>query len=218
MWLSRPLDDILSRPAKVAVLRAVLRVNTPLSGRELARRSGVGYGPAYQALQAPVAAGVLTNQDHGRVTTYSVRDPDGTLVAGLRDLLEREERRTRDVVPELIEAIPDARSIVLFGSEARRQAVSGSDTDLLIIVDALDEAAHDGVRDKCLGLAERHGLSLSWELVDLAQVGRWEEAGEQLWQNVMRDGVWLYGDTPEAMRLKCRLGKTTSEKPGGSGT
>ena len=46
MWLRRPLDDILSSPAKVAVLRSVLRVSAPLSGREIASRAGVAHSPA----------------------------------------------------------------------------------------------------------------------------------------------------------------------------
>ncbi len=78
MWLRKPLDDILSSAAKVAVLRVVLRVSTPLSGREIARRAGVGYSPAYNALQALVASRVLAKEDHGRATAYSLVDPQSS--------------------------------------------------------------------------------------------------------------------------------------------
>jgi hypothetical protein len=39
MWLSLPLDDLLSSRAKVAMLRVLCRTNAPLRGREIARRS-----------------------------------------------------------------------------------------------------------------------------------------------------------------------------------
>lgn len=218
MWLRRPLDDILSSPAKVAVLRAVLRVNAPLSGREIARRAGVSYSPAYNALQALVASGVLSKQDHGRATTYTVRDPDGPLLAGLRDLFDREERRTRSAMAQLAESIPEARAIILFGSEARGEARPGSDTDLLVVVESADEQSEGRVRDALLALAERHRLALSWHVVDLEQVREWDATQEQFWQAILRDGIWLRGDSPEAMRLKWRLGRTTSRRPAASGT
>lgn len=217
MWLRRPLDDILSSPAKVAVLRAVLRVSTPLSGREIARRSGVVYSPAYNALQALVASGVLGRQDHGKVKTYTVRDPGSPLIAGLRELFDREEQRTRSAVAELAETTPGVRAIILFGSEARGEARPGSDTDLLMIVDRTDAKSAEGVRDACLGLAERHGLALSWHVVDLDQLREWEATQDQFWQNVLQDGIWLHGDSLEAIRLRWRLGRTTSGKPAASG-
>jgi len=217
MWLRKPLDDILSAPAKVAVLRAILRVNTPLSGREIGRRAGVGYSPAYNALQALVASGVLSKQDHGRVTTYTVRDPEAPVLVGLRDLFNQEDRRTRSAVSELAGEVPDARSVILFGSEARGEARPGSDTDLLIIVDSKDEQAEARIRDICLGLAQRYGLALSWHVVDLDELREWEATNEQFWQNIVRDGIWLHGDSLEALRLKWRLGRTSSERHAVSG-
>lgn len=217
MWLRRPLDDILSSPAKLAVLRAILRVNTPLSGREIARRAGVAHSPAYNALQALVASGLLSKQDHGRATTYTVRDPEAPLLASLRDLFDQEDQRTRLAVSELADNVPEARAIVLFGSEARREAKPGSDTDLLIIVDSQVEQTEERIRDVCLDVAQRYGLALSWHVVDLDELREWETTEEQFWQNVVRDGVWLHGDSLEAMRLKWRLGRTFSKRPAASG-
>jgi hypothetical protein len=217
MWLRKPLDDILSSPAKVGVLRAVLRVSAPLSGREIARRAGVGYSPAYYALQALVASGLLGKQDHGRASTYTVRDPLAPVVASLRDLFDREDERTRSAVSELAEGVPEARAIVLFGSEARGEARPGSDTDILVIVPHADVAIQDRVRDVCLGLAERHSLALSWHVVGLQQAHEWDQTGDQFWRGIVRDGIWLHGDSLEAIRLKWRLGRVTSERPAGSG-
>jgi len=217
MWLRKPLDDILSSPAKIAVLRAVLRVNTPLSGREIGRRAGVGHSPAYNALQALVASGVLSKQHHGRASTYTVRDPQATLVRGLRDLFDDEDRRARLAVSELADAIPETRSIILFGSEARGEARPGSDTDLLIIVDRTSEEAEGRVRDACLDLAEKHALALSWHVVDLDEAREWDATDDQFWRNVLRSGMWLHGDSLEALRLKWRLGRTSSERHAGSG-
>jgi len=218
MWLLRPLDDILSSPAKVAVLRVLLRVGAPLSGREIARRSGVGYGPVWKALQALTASGVLSRQDHGRVSTYVVRYPEPELLRRLRELFSEEDRRVKDAATELRRRVPDAVSIILFGSEARAEARPGSDTDLLVVVPKRSDLLDDAIRDACLDLAEKHGLALSWHVVDLEDLAEWVADGEQFWANVARDGITLQGESVERLARQWPLGRTSSERPAGSGT
>lgn len=218
MRLHKPLNDILSSQAKVAVLRAVLRVSSPLSGREIVRRADVAYSPGYKALQSLVASGVLSKQHHGRATTYAVRDPETPLTVALRALFAHESDRARSAAKELAEGIADARSIILYGSEARGEAKPGSDTDLLIIVDTKDADTEERIADACLGLADRHGLALSWLVVDAQQIHEWDDTDEQFWRNVVREGIRLHGDSLEALRLKWRLGRTSSERHSASGT
>lgn len=218
MWLHKPLNGILSSPARIAVLRAVRAVTAPLHGREIARRAGVGYSPAHHALQALVASGVLSKRDHGRVCTYQVRDPKGALVRQLRELFAEEDRRARQFVSELVDRVPEVRSIILFGSEARGDARPGSDTDLLIVVPRSTRKLEARLDDACMALSDKHGLALSWHVVSVAQVCEWDSTGEQFWRNVLNGGVLLHGDAPEAMRLEWRIGRATSGSPAGSGT
>lgn len=209
MWLRNPLDDIMSSPAKIAVLRVVSRVNSPLSGREIIRRAGVAYGPGWRALQALVASGVLSKQQHGRVNTYAVRDPALPLIQRLRDLFGDEDRRTREAVAELAERVPEAVSTALFGSEARGEARPGSDTDLLVVVACKGEEVEARIRDACLDLAERHSLALSWYVVDLDDLREWDATGHQFWRNVLRDSIWLQGDSAEVLRRRWQPGRTS---------
>ena len=110
---------------------------------------------------------------------------------------------------ELAARIPEAISIVLFGSEARGEAAAGSDTDLLIVVPEGGEAVEEQVREVCLELADKQSLALSWQVVSLAEVRKWEEAGNEFWRNVRRDGIRLYGKTPEGLRQLWRRGEVT---------
>ncbi|NPV48674.1 MAG: nucleotidyltransferase domain-containing protein [Armatimonadetes bacterium] len=149
--------------------------------------------------------------------TYTVRDPASPLIAGLRELFDREEQRMRSAVAELAESAPEVRAIVLFGSEARGEARPGSDTDLLMVVDKADPVTVDQVRDACLEVAERHGLALAWHVADLGQLREWEATQDRFWENVVQDGIWLHGESLEAIGLRWRPGRTISGRPAVSG-
>jgi len=217
MWLQTPLTDVLSSPAKVAVLRTLCRVNRPLSGREIIRRAAVTYGPGWQALQALVASGVLAKRQHGRVNTYELRGPDLALTRRLRDLFAAEDTRTRDAASDLAKGVPEALSIVLFGSEARGEARPGSDTDVLVVVARRNQRVERRVRQACLAIAERHNLALSWQVADLQEIRDWETTGNAFWQQVLRDGIVLHGERPEVLRRQWQTGEATDERPAGSG-
>ena len=199
MWLRKPLDDILSCPAKIAVLRAILQVNTPLSGREIARRAEVGYSPAYNALQALAASGVLSKRYHGRVNTYELAEPQSPLTRRLRDLFMAEARHHREVTERLSKEVPGLLSVVLFGSEARGEAKPGSDTDLLIVVEKTTKRLEDQITDTCVQLAAEYQLALSWVVADVKELQEWETEGNGLWRNIQSEGIRLAGKPLERL-------------------
>jgi predicted nucleotidyltransferase len=127
----------------------------------------------------------------------------------LRDLFAAESRRTQDVTADLVEGIPEALSIILFGSEARGQAKPESDTDLLIVVARKEEYLSDKIVDACMHVAEKHDLALSWHIADLADLNDWEATGHEFWRNVQEDGVVLYGHQPEDLRPRWKAGRAT---------
>jgi len=200
---------MLSSKAKVAVLRVVTTVNAPLSGREIARRAGLWPASASKALGELTASGVLVCRDHGRAKAYGLDHSDVKLVAKLRDLFWSEAERYREFVSDLSSGLPEAISLLLFGSEARRDAKPGSDTDVLVVLPEKTERMEQKVLDVCMGVAERHGLSLSWHVADLADLRDWLESDAPLWRNVRGESIILHGDTPEALERRCQDGKNS---------
>lgn len=209
MWLRDPLNDMFSSRAKVSVLRVITGVNTPLSGREIARRAGLWSASASKALGELTASGVLVCRDHGRAKTYELNHSDVRLITGLRSLFEAEADRYRECVAGLRRGLPEAISMVLFGSEARRDARPGSDTDLLVVVPEKTEGLEQKVLSVCMSVAEKQGLTLSWHVADLADVRDWVTSGDPFWRNLRVEGVILHGDTLEALERRCQDGKTS---------
>jgi predicted nucleotidyltransferase len=200
VWLRDPLDDILSSRAKVALLRVLMRSPSPLNGREIARRAGVDPGHASRQLRELALAGVLRSRDQGRVVTYEIGEDASGLVASLRGLFDTEAVRYREGIQGLSEKIPEAVSIVLFGSEARLEAKPGSDTDLLIVVPEHTGAVEERVREACLEVASKYSLALSWLVMSVEELRELEATGNEFWNNILREGIRLHGKTPEALQ------------------
>ena len=208
MWLRFPLEDILSSRAKIALLRVLAASQTPLHGREIARRSGVGAGHVSRVLRELVAAGVVSDADQGRATTYELTRPLPPLVQQLVALFEAESTRYQAVVRRLTPRGTELLSLVLFGSEARGEARAGSDTDLLFIVREKSDEIEEEIGERCLALADDEGLALSWHLADLDDVRDWERTRHDLWLNITAEGLTLKGKSPERIRRACQRGAT----------
>jgi predicted nucleotidyltransferase len=209
MWLRDPLDDLFSSRAKVSILRVVTGVNTPLSGREIARRAGLWPASASKALGELTASGVLVCRDHGRAKAYELDHANLKSLAILQDLFRAEAERYREFIADLSGGLPEAISVVLFGSEARRDARPGSDTDVLVVVPEKTESLEQKVLSVCMGVAERQGLTLSWHVADLADLRDWLTVDDPFWRNVRVEGVILHGDTLEALERRCQDGKSS---------
>jgi len=203
MWLRNPLDDVLSSKAKVSILRVLCHVNAPLSGREIARRAGIWSGPGSKALGELTASGIIACQHHGRTNTYSLAHVSVPLVCRVRDLFWEEARRPGDFCESLMAEVPELLSVILFGSESRREARPDSDTDLLLFVEVKGDNLDRRISDACLDYSIQQGLHTSWIVVDLAELREWEETGHEFWRNVRRDGIVLQGMSVSGLRRRC---------------
>jgi len=174
---------------------------------EVARRAHLARGHASRVLKELAASGVLLRRDHGRVVTYELAPTDSAPARRLQALFQAEAERYDAVVDALWASVPDALSVVLFGSEARSEARAGSDTDLLLVVTERTDAVEARVSAVCLALAEEHVLALSWHIADADDIRRWLEAGEPFLDSVLQDGITLRGKSLERLMRAWKRGK-----------
>ena len=199
MWLNQPLSDILSTRGKVAVLRVLSETSVPLNGREIARRAGLAPGHAHRVLADLVAARLVLSRDQGRANTYELAAPRSPITRHLRELFAAEIGRRREVLDALTAAGIGVLSIILFGSEARGDARSGSDTDLLIVVGKKTQDLEDQVSDVCMQLASEHQLALSWLVTDLDELREWQAEDNDFLRNLRAEGIRLTGEPLERL-------------------
>src|SRR5690606_25261375 len=135
--LFHPLDGILGSTAKVQILRALLPLTSPVSGREAQKLAGIrsrrGAGTALEDLSK---LGVLNLTETRGSHLYEINH-EHELITHLQDLFSAEEKRLSGFIAVIRQSLVQrrleerVRSLILYGSNARREGKPGSDVDLL---------------------------------------------------------------------------------------
>ena len=132
-----PLDHVLTNRGKVRLLRALIPLSRPVSGREAAKLARLSQTPALRALDDLVTLGVLHRMETPSQHLYEVSRTHQLVRDGLEPLFRAERERIGQVLDALRTVLgPDANRIVsaaVFGSAARGQDRPGSDFDVLVI-------------------------------------------------------------------------------------
>lgn len=200
--LVRPLDAVLATTAKIQILRALMPLEAPVTGREAQRlgavRSTLG---AATALNELTALGILTRGGSSSTHQYRInRDHD--LEPALRALFNAEGRRIAILKTALTDALTragvleDVRSAVLFGSQARGDARPESDLDVLFVtggdgrVAEVERAAIDASAE----IQSRLGLRLAGIVIPADQVRERTRQGDPLMEALRSEGRELLGE------------------------
>lgn len=129
------------------------------------------------------------------------------LATHLQELFIREENRIPAFVNLIRESLTQRHleehvlSLILFGSNARRDATPSSDVDLLAVVDS--ERAMDQVTEAMYAAGEvarrRQGIRISPYVLTEKRVRERAKAGDPLLKTVATEGRLLLGDALEGL-------------------
>jgi uncharacterized protein len=197
-----PFDGLLGTKTKVCLLRALVPLDRPVSGREAARLAGVSRN-ALGALDELSSAGIL---NQGETTgqylfTFNRRHH---LAPAIERLFEAERHFTSTIFSRISEVIGVAESVesaLIFGSSARGDAEPESDLDLLVIVRGQEarDRVHSALVDLAPGLSSEFGVRLSPIVITLDQFRLQVEENDPFISEVQRDARHVIGRTVEEL-------------------
>lgn len=178
--------------ARGAVLAALLRTGTPLTGRQVHGlvRDEFSLWSVQQALATLVELGVVESRPVGRAMVHTINE-DHVTVQPLRVLLDP-VAALREAVHGVVGSSVDA--VILFGSVARGEANAGSDIDLVVLASPdwggrteLEDAVRARLGNDCDVL-----VFTPQEFSRLAATGE-----EPVLADILSDGVLLLGSLPQ---------------------
>ena len=201
----RPLDQILTNRGKVRLLRALMPLSRPVSGREAAKLARLSQTPALRALDDLVALGVLRRTETPSQHLYEVNRAHQLVREGLEPLFRAEQERigrVLDVLRTVLEHSGNGIALAaVFGSAARGEDDTESDFDVLVVANEESdvERLHDRMADAIPRLEEEFGLDLSPVVLPLARFREMYRSGDPLVSDVLRDARVILGNRPEAL-------------------
>jgi predicted nucleotidyltransferase len=189
MFFGEPFGGIIPG-ARGAVLAALLRTGTPLTGRQIHGLVSDHYSlwTVQETLKALVRLGLVETLTIGRAHVHTIIEGHASL-APLLALLDP-IATLRDAVKEVTRT--DVSAVILFGSIARGEATPESDIDLAVIAPRrwdkrveLEDHVHTRLGNDCDVLA-----------FTAAEFGRLAASGEPVVGDILRDGFALVGAMP----------------------
>jgi predicted nucleotidyltransferase len=180
--------------ARGAVLAAMLRTGTPLTGRRIhALSDGNSLGAVQQALRDLERIGVITTETIGRAGVHRINETHEA-IAPLRALASPIEMLTRVVS----ETASHVEAVIVFGSVARGEAHADSDIDLAVVA----PETWDGRAELQRTVQERLGNDCDVLHLTREEFTRAPEDREPVVAEILRDGLTLVGAIPRPRRRK----------------
>lgn len=189
MFFGEPFGGVIPG-ARGAVLSALLRTGTPLTGRQVHGLVSDSYSlwTVQEALKALNRLGLVETQSVGRAGVHSINE-EHAAVSPLRAIVDPVA-----VLREVVGAVTgtEVKTVILFGSIARGEAAADSDVDLAVI------ASRNW--DKRVELEDSVRVRLGNECDVLtftpSQFDRLAASGEPVVRDILRDGIALIGTMP----------------------
>ncbi|MBU1127623.1 MAG: nucleotidyltransferase domain-containing protein [Candidatus Omnitrophica bacterium] len=207
MKITKPLDKILDRAAKIKVLRFLCGTDAEWNGRQIAKVIEVTPATAHKALNSLNNEGVLLLRNMGKTHVYSL-NYDNFMVSDILKPLFEKERKILDNIIGIIKkralrssSRADIISVALFGSVNIRQDHAMSDIDIAVVVK--NAGSKTGVErlfeEIDREISKKFGNTLSAYVNTMAEFKTKKKENKAVINNILKEHTLIYGDKLEAI-------------------
>lgn len=196
MKVRNALDEVFATPAHVRVLRVLSSRKHLLTGRQVARETGLHHKSAIGALERLELLGLVERQRGGRDHLFSLNRQHSLARNVLSPLFKAEQQFRKSLENRLAAAGQGiTESLVLFGSTARGEEKSESDLDICVVTSNASQRrkAERQLHAASKDLSEEFGVRVAWLFLSVEDLRRRSRQGDALLNDLLSDGKVLAG-------------------------
>ncbi len=196
--LQNSLDIVLGTKTKVRLLRSLIFLDRPVTGREAARLANVSH-IALHALDELVLVGILEQAATSSGHLYQINEAN-YLFESLFTLFWAEKERYSIIIESiqsLLARFEDVLSADFFGSAARGEETPESDLDLFLILKegASKEGIKDSLTEMGFRLLNEYGITFSPVILTIDEVKRQLKDRESFVVQALESTHTVFGQT-----------------------
>jgi predicted nucleotidyltransferase len=206
MDLSSPYAAVLS-PAEGPILAVLAGTTKALSGREVARLSGVSVNGAWKALQRLAEHGLVNEEPAGGKTTLYSLNRDHLAAEAIISLTRLRSTLVSRIKEQLASWEIQPAHASLFGSAARGDGDTASDIDIFVVrpkgVDEEDTKWRSQLDELADAVRCWTGNHAGISEIPESELARLRRERPTVVEDVERDGITLFGE-PASTLLRRR--------------
>lgn len=207
MRFTNLLEDVLGQKPKIKLLRYLLSSRLELTGRELARATGIHHRTVHNSLKELASLGIVIMRQAGKAIIYKINDNNIIVDKILKPIFGLERDLLSRTVTALIKKTKlRVVSAIVFGSVASSSERGTSDVDVLFLVsskkeqgrliEALEKAGYDFLL--------KYGNILSPLVFTLDEFNKRLKQKNKLALNIIQNGLAVYGKTIQEVLVECQ--------------
>ncbi len=199
-----PVESIIPG-AQGRILAVLARTSGEPNLRTIARLSGVSVAQASRVLPDLVDLGIVERREAPPSALFRFV-PEHVAASAVMALADIRQTVLDELARTASELDPPPASVVVFGSFARTEAVSGSDLDIVVVrpnsVSEDDQLWRSAIDAWIWHIRRLTGNRVEQLEVSEAEVGRLLRSRKPLWIDVQRDGIVVIGSSLADLRWR----------------
>ncbi|MBX2991866.1 MAG: nucleotidyltransferase domain-containing protein [Bacteroidetes bacterium] len=196
MAVHNVLDYVFAAWSHVAVLRVVQDSAVGMTGREIARLAQMSHRSCLKALTTLEQLAIIQRQRGGRDHRFLLNRDHVLVKHGVLPLLKSERSFLNELTQTLVRGLgTQARSVVLYGSAARKEDRLDSDLDICVVVatERDVEQVQSSLQDLASLILRRFGARLAPLLMTSKDFVTKVKNNKAPVSSILKEGIVLHG-------------------------
>lgn len=140
MRLNNVLEELMGSKPKIKILRALIKVNVPLTGRKIALLSGLNHRTCLLSLRALSKEGFIAIRSAGKAKIYTLNLGNTYLKNSISKIFHDEKNLISNIFKRIkVKLKGKISAIILFGSVVEGKEQPDSDIDICVVIKSLLE-------------------------------------------------------------------------------